>query len=198
MSTKRQGKKAEIARAAIRPLSVQGVHNVRLSDIGASLGMTGAHLLYYFESKNDLFTASMRIVEQDLRTRIYAAFETMESGRERWEWLLDTGAPTGLDDSGLLLWLGAWNEAVHSEDFHKLITELESDWQGLLRETLRYAIGRGELPADLDVDPIVEGVSALLDGLTIRVVIGYRPLDHDAAMAIVRRFVDPQLPWRNA
>lgn len=196
MTTKRQEKRAEIARAAIGPLSAQGVNNVRLSDLGASLGMTGAHLLYYFESKNDLFLAALRIVEQDLRDHAYRTFATLPSAKQRWDWLLDTGAPAGLDDSGLLMWLEAWAGAVHEKDVHDLITELEAEWQELLRETLTYGIDRGELPDDVDVDLIVEGVSALLDGLTIRVVVGYRPLDHDGAMRIVDRFVGPLLPWR--
>jgi|GEM_PF-4639018 len=198
MTTKRQSRRAEIARAAVRPLSAQGVNNVRLSDLGESLGMTGAHLLYYFESKNDLFMTALRIIEQDLRDHVLRAFDGMESARERWEWVLDTGAPAGLDDSGLLMWLEAWAGAVHEKDVLELISELESAWQGLLRDTLTYGVDRGELPDDIDLDLIVEGVSALLDGLTIRVVVGYRPVDHDAAMRIVRQFVGPLLPWRDA
>jgi AcrR family transcriptional regulator len=196
MTTKRQARRAEIARAAIGPLSAQGVGNVRLTDLGKSLGMTGAHLLYYFESKNDLFMTALRIVEQDLREETLRTFEDMPSARERWEWILDTGAPAGLDDSGLLMWLEAWAGAVHEKEVLDLISELESEWQELLRDTLRYGVDRGELPDDVDLDLIVEGVSALLDGLTIRVVVGYRPVDHEAAMRIVRRFVDPLLPWR--
>ncbi len=196
MTTRRQGKRAEIARAAIRPLSAQGVNNVRLSDLGESLGMTGAHLLYYFESKNDLFMTALRTVEQDLRETVLKAFEEMPSARERWEWLLDTGAPTGLDDSGLLMWLEAWAGAVHQKDVLELISELEAQWQGLLRDTLSYGVERGELPDGLPLDDVVEGVSALLDGLTIRVVVGYRPVDHAGAMRIVQQFVGPLLPWR--
>ena len=197
MTTRRQEKRAEIARAAVGPLSAQGVNSVSLADLGRSLGMTGAHLLYYFESKNDLFMAALRIVEQDLRNSVRAAFEEMPSARERWEWLLDTGAPAGLDDSGLLLWLEAWAGAVHQKDVLELISELEAEWQGLLRETLTYGVDRGELPGTVDVDTVVEGVSALLDGLTIRVVVGYRPVEHADAMRIVRTFVTPLLPWRD-
>ena len=191
MTTRRQEKRAEF------PLSAQGVNNVSLSDLGKSLGMTGAHLLYYFESKNDLFMAALRTVEQDLRDRVRRTFEELPTAQERWEWLLDTGAPAGLDDSGLLLWLEAWAGAVHQKDVLDLISELEGEWQELLRETLAYGVERGELPADTDMDTVVEGVSALLDGLTIRVVVGYRPVDHADAMRIVRAFVTPLLPWRD-
>lgn len=195
MTTKRQARRAEIARAAVRPLSAEGVGNVRLADVGKSLGMTGAHILYYFESKNDLFMAALTTVEEDLRARVMGRFEGMESARERWEWLLETGAPTGLDDSGLLLWLEGWAGAVHQEDVLELVTELEDAWQQLLRDVLAYGVERGELPADLDIDLLAEGVSALLDGLTIRVVVGYRPVDHDRAMEVVRMFLDPIVPW---
>lgn len=198
MTTKRHERRDEIARAAIRPLSAQGINNVRLSDLGERLGMTGAHLLYYFESKNDLFMASLRIVEQDLRNSVLEAFERLPSARQRWEWLLDTGAPAGLDDSGLLMWLEAWAGAVHDKDMLDLITELEAQWQALLLDTLQYGVTRGELPDHLDLDRVAEGVSALLDGLTIRVVVGYRPVNHAAAMEIVQQFVGPLLPWRDA
>ncbi|MCD0449711.1 TetR family transcriptional regulator C-terminal domain-containing protein [Actinocorallia sp. API 0066] len=194
-TTRRQEKAAEIARAAIGPLSEQGLGNVRLQDIGASLGMSGAHLLYYFESKNDLFMAALRVVEQDLRDRARAAFTERESARERWDWLMEAGAPMGLHDSGLLMWLEAWALAVHHEAVHDLITELEAAWLGLLREIAEYGKERGELPADLDVEDVIEGVAALLDGLTIRVVVGYRPLTRDRAMRILARFTGPQLPW---
>jgi AcrR family transcriptional regulator len=197
MSTKRQDKRADIARAAIAPLSVAGVRNVTLTDIGSSLGMTGAHLLYYFDSKVDLFMAALQMVEQDLAARVRAAFETMPSARDRWNFVLDAGAPAGLDDSGLLMWLEAWTEAVHDRSVHTLISHLETQWQSLLRETLEYAVKRGELPEDTDVDLITEGVSALLDGLTIRVVVGYRPVDHEKAMRVVNRFVGPLLPWQD-
>ena len=197
MTTKRQARRAEIARAAVRPLSAEGVANVRLADVGRSLGMTGAHILYYFESKNDLFMAALTTVEEDLRASVRERFEGLESARERWDWLLETGAPTGLDDSGLLLWLEGWAGAVHQKEVLDLLTELETAWQQLLRDTLAYGVERGELPLDLDIDQLAEGVSALLDGLTIRVVVGYRPVDHERAMEIVRMFLDPIVPWQD-
>ncbi len=195
--TKRQQKRDEIAREAIRPLSELGMRNVTLTDLGRKLGMSGAHLLYYFESKNDLFMTSLRMVEQDLRTRVVEAFDAMPSARERWDFVLDSGAPAGLGDSGLLMWLEAWAEAVHDRDFLALISELERDWQALLIDTLRYAVARGELPESVDIEAIAEGVSALLDGLTIRVVVGYRPVDRRAAMRLVSDFITPLLPWQD-
>jgi len=196
-STKRQRKRAEIARAAIGPLSELGMRNVTLTDLGAKLRMSGAHLLYYFESKNDLFMAALRMVEQDLRDEVTTAFEEIPSARRRWEYLLDSGAPAGLDDSGLLMWLEAWSEAVHDRGFLELISELERNWQALLIDALRYAIARGELPDTVEVEQIAEGVSALLDGLTIRVVVGYRPVDRGAAMRLVDQFISPLLQWRD-
>lgn len=196
MSTKRHDKAREIARAAIGPLSTLGMHNATLSGLGKTMNMSGAHLLYYFDSKKDLFMAALRVVESDLRDHALEGFSGMQSARQRWDWLIGLGAPTGLDDSGLLMWLEAWAEAVHDPDVLALITELERQWQELLIDTLRYGIERGELPPTTDVPLIVEGVSALLDGVTIRVVVGYRPVDRNRALDIVAAFTDPLLAWR--
>ncbi|TQS42651.1 TetR/AcrR family transcriptional regulator [Cryptosporangium phraense] len=198
MTTKRRGKSREIARSAISVLSEHGVRNARLADIGAGLGMTGAHLLYYFESKTDLFMAALRIVESDLREKAVAAFADLPTARERWQWLLNAAAPSGLRDSNLMMWLEAWTEAVHDPAVHQLITELEADWQGLVREVLQYGKTTGELDADLDVDTFIEGFSALLDGLTIRVVIGYRPVDKARIVQICEQFAESQLRWNTA
>ncbi|SHN48125.1 TetR family transcriptional regulator C-terminal domain-containing protein [Cryptosporangium aurantiacum] len=195
MTTKRRGKSREIARSAISVLSEHGVRNARLADIGAGLGMTGAHLLYYFESKTDLFMAALRIVESDLRERAVAAFAELATAQERWRWLVDAAAPSGLRDSNLMMWLEAWSEAVHDPAVHKLITELEDGWQGLVREVLEYGVATGELEPDLDVETFVEGFSALLDGLTIRAVVGYRPVDKGRIVEICNTFAASQLRW---
>lgn len=195
MSKRKQARRDEIARAAIAPLSERGYRNVRLADIGESLGMTGAHLLYYFDSKADLFLAALRIVEQDLRDSIHTAFEDIEGAHDRWDHLVSTGAPVGLHDSGLLMWLQAWSEAVHDETVHAVISELEDRWQGLLREVLEYGLARGELDEDLDIDDFVEGCAALLDGLTLRVVVGYRPVGTARGVAIFNAFAESHLTW---
>jgi AcrR family transcriptional regulator len=195
MTTKRRGKSREIARSAIAVLSEHGVRNARLADIGAGLGMTGAHLLYYFESKTDLFMTSLRIVESDLRERAESEFAGLPTAQERWRWLVDAAAPSGLRDSNLMMWLEAWSEAVHDPAVHDLITELESDWQALVRDVLEYGVSTGELDAGLDIGTFVEGFSALLDGLTIRAVIGYRPVDKDRIVEICDSFAAAHLRW---
>jgi AcrR family transcriptional regulator len=194
---RRQARRDEIARSAVRPLTKLGLRNVTLAGLGSELGMSGAHLLYYFDSKVDLFMAALRLVERDLHERVRATFETTTSARRRWEIAVASGAPAGLGDSGLLMWLEAWSEAVHDPDMRALISELEQAWQGLLTDALRYGVERGELPDTVDVGEVAEGVSALLDGLTIRVVVGYRPLDRAAALRLVDRFAAPLLPWRD-
>ncbi|AZI58201.1 TetR family transcriptional regulator [Nakamurella antarctica] len=195
METKRQRRATDIARQSIAPLSARGVRNSRLADIGDSIGMTGAHLLYYFESKTALFLASLQIVEQDLRQSAAEAFAQRESAHERWEWLLSAATPEDRYDSNLALWLEAWTEAAHDEDVRVRVEALESDWHELVRGVLEYGKDRGELPADLDVGYFVEGFAALLDGLCLRVVVGYRNLSKESVIDLCRVFSQPFLQW---
>ena len=197
MVSRRHLRATDIARRAIIPLSDQGVRNSRLADIGETMGMSGAHLLYYFESKTALFLASLQIVEQDLRESALEAFTTMESARDRWEWLLRAATPEDRRDSDLSLWLEAWTEAVHDDDVRSSVAQLERDWNDLVTSVLTYGKGRGELPEDLDVAEFVEGFAALLDGLAIRIVVGYRDLTRDAALRLCRMFSDPLLRWQH-
>lgn len=198
MVSRRQLRATDIARRAIVPLSARGVRNSRLADIGESMGMAGAHLLYYFENKTALFLASLEIVEQDLRERALEAFASMESARDRWEWLLRAATPDDRRDSELSLWLEAWTEAVHDDDVRRHVEELEREWNALLTGVLTYGKERGELPESLDIPEFVEGFAALLDGLSIRVVVGYRSLTKEAVLRLCRTFSEPILQWRPA
>ncbi|QIG39490.1 TetR family transcriptional regulator [Microbacterium sp. 4R-513] len=173
------------------------MRNSRLADIGESIGMTGAHLLYYFESKTALFLSSLQIVERDLRERALETFESMPTARERWEWLLRAATPEDRRDSDLSLWLEAWTEAVHDEDVRFHVEQLEKDWNELVTGVLAYGKERGELPDDLDVAEFVEGFAALLDGLSIRIVVGYRGLSRESAIRLCRSFSEPFLRWHD-
>ncbi|WP_062200693.1 TetR/AcrR family transcriptional regulator [Demequina salsinemoris] len=198
MSDRRSQRRAQIARAAIEPLSRLGVRHASLAQIGATMDMSAAHLLYYFPSKTALFLEALRVVEEDLRAAIAADAARVPTARERWRLLVDAASPAGVHDSNLLLWLEAWTEAVHDSEVREAIAALEAAWQATVADILRHGVATGELPASLDVDGLVEGFSALLDGLTIRAVVGHRPLTKADVVRIADEIMGPHLTWRDA
>ncbi len=190
----RAARKEALVRAAIEVMVEQGLTASRIADIAARAGISPGHVLYYFESKDDLFLQALATVERDLRDDVLARAAPLPTGAERFRLLLDAAAPTGPGDVRLLLWLEAWELAPRDEHVARQVRQMEDDWLELLTGVLRHGLDRGEF-ATADVDGFALRFSALMDGLTIQVVTGSRRLDRDGMLAICRDVARRELGW---
>lgn len=190
----RAARKETLVRAAIEVMVEQGLTASRIADIAARAGISPGHVLYYFESKDDLFLQALATVERDLRDDVLARAAPLPTGAERFRLLLEAAAPTGPGDVRLLLWLEAWELAPRDEHVARQVRQMEDDWLALLTGVLRHGLDRGEF-ATADVDGFALRFSALMDGLTIQVVTGSRRLDRDGMLAICRDVARRDLGW---
>jgi len=185
MATKAQRREA-LVRAAIDVIGERGLSGTRVADIGERAGISPGHVLYYFEGKSEIFTLALRTIEDDLRADALAAFEQRASAAERWRWLIERSAPAGPGDPRLMLWLQAWEQAPRDPDVAVVLAELERGWLGLLSEVVEYGRGTGEFRLDDAADFAVR-FAALMDGLTIQVVVGLGTLDRERMLEICVR-----------
>ncbi len=181
--------------AACQVMAEQGLATTRVADVAARAGISAGHVLYYFESKADLFLQSLRAVEDRLRDEALARCEPLTTAAERWDAMLDTMAPGGQGDFKLLLWLEAWELAPRDAHVARFIADLDARWQALLLDVLHFGQQTGEIAADADVEDFVERFSAFFDGLTIQVVIGVRSIDRERMLAICRSYAASELDW---
>jgi AcrR family transcriptional regulator len=181
--------------AACTVLAEQGLAATRISDVAKRVGISPGHVLYYFESKADLFMQSLRTVEDRLRDEALARFGETSSASERWTVMLDVMSPSGPGDFKLALWLEAWEMAHRDPQVGELVAELEDRWQALQLEILRQAQADGEIAADKDLEEFVTCFSAFFDGLTIQVVTGSRVIDRERMLQICRAYAAEQLDW---
>jgi len=181
--------------AACTVLAEQGLAATRISDVAKRVGISPGHVLYYFESKADLFLQSLRTVEDRLRDEALARFADTPTAAGRWNVLLDVMSPSGPGDFKLALWLEAWEMAHRDPQVAELVAELEDRWQALQLEVLRQAQADGEIAADADLEDFVTCFSAFFDGLTIQVVTGSRVIDRDRMLRISRSYAADRLGW---
>jgi AcrR family transcriptional regulator len=181
--------------AACTVLAEQGLAATRISDVAKRVGISPGHVLYYFESKSDLFMQSLRTVEDRLRDEALARFEDTHSASERWNLLLDVMSPSGPGDFKLALWLEAWEMAHRDPQVAELVAELEDRWQALQLDILRQAQAAGEIAADQDLEDFITCFSAFFDGLTIQVVTGSRVIDRERMLRVCRDYAASRLDW---
>jgi AcrR family transcriptional regulator len=185
MATKAERREA-LVRAAIDVIGERGLSGTRVADIGERAGISPGHVLYYFEGKAEIFSRALRTIEDDLRAEAHAAFEQRPSAADRWAWLIERASPTGPGDSRLLLWLEAWERAPRDPDVAALLAELERGWAELLVDVVEYGRSTGEFRLD-DPEDFVVRFAAMMDGLTIQVVVGLPTLDRARMLEICSR-----------
>lgn len=178
-------------------MAEQGLSESRIADVAARVGISPGHVLYYFESKADLFLHALRTVEEDLRHDVLASTSEIKSAAGRWEYLLQAAAPTGPGDFRLLLWLEAWELAPRDEYVADQVQRLEDQWLEMLSDILRHGRDTGELEAD-DLESFALRFSALMDGLTIQVVMGSPHIDRRRMLEICRDVSRTELRWKLA
>jgi AcrR family transcriptional regulator len=191
-SNQRAERREALIRAAMEVMAEQGASGSRLADIAARAGISPGHVLYYFESKADLFIQALRTVEDDMREDVLAATGSIASAAERLDYLLEVAAPTGPGDFRLLLWLDAWELAPRDPAIAGELQRLEDRWIELLSGILEHGQTTGEFHHD-DLAGFALSFSALMDGLTIQVVVGSPHVDRRRMLAICRQVVRAQL-----
>jgi AcrR family transcriptional regulator len=193
--TARAQRREEIIAAACAVMAEQGLESTRIADIAARAGISPGHVLYYFESKADLFLQSLRTVEDRLREAALKRFEGLDSAAARWDAVIEMTVPSGPGDFKLLLWLQAWELAPRDEEVATFIATLERNWNELLQDVLALGVSTGEIAPGVDLEGFLMRYSCLFDGLTIRVVVGSRDVDRDRMIATCRAFAAAELGW---
>jgi AcrR family transcriptional regulator len=196
ISTQRAERRETLIRAAMEVMAEHGVSGSRLADIGARAGISPGHVLYYFESRADLFIQALRAVEDELRDDVFTVTASMPSAGERLDYLLEVAAPTGPGDFRLLLWLDAWELAPRDPEVAHHLQQLEDRWLELLTGILEHGCANGEFRCD-DLEEFALRFSALIDGLMIQVVVGSSHIDRRRMLEMCRQVATAELRPRH-
>jgi AcrR family transcriptional regulator len=177
-------------------MAEQGVAASRLADVGARAGISTGQVLYYFESKADLLVQALREVERVLREQVQAATAAAAGAAATLDAFLELAAPTGPGDFRLLLWLEAWALAPRDPAVAEQVRQLEREWHELLVGVLTAVKPRRT--TDVDLRAFAVRFSAMMDGLTIQVVVGSSAISRDELLAICRAQLDAELRVRRS
>jgi AcrR family transcriptional regulator len=184
-TTKAERREA-LVRTAIEVIAEKGLNGTRVADIGERSGISGGHVLYYFDGKSDIFMRALRTVEDDLRKQIVESWERERSAMGRWERLVELGAPTGPGDPRMLLWIQAFEQAPRDPEVAAVVSDLDRRWIELLVEIIEYGRSKGEFTI-ADPEDFATRFAAMMDGLMLQVVAASPTLDRPRMLQICDR-----------
>ncbi|WP_329455472.1 TetR/AcrR family transcriptional regulator [Streptomyces sp. NBC_01497] len=179
----------DVLAAALDTIAEHGLDALTMAGLGREVGMSSGHLLYYFRTKDELLLRTLEWGEGRLGAERSALLSRRESAVHRLDGYVALYLPDGHRDPHWTLWLEVWNGSQNApEDTRDRQAAIEGAWHRDLVALLAEGVSRGEF-RPVDPDRYATRLRAVLDGLSIHVVVGLPGTGRDEALAHVREFL---------
>ena len=187
MSAKGAARREQILATAMEKLGKDGYRNTSLRGIGRELDIEPAHILYYFDSREELL---QKVIERwDENT--LAQFDAPVDPSRALDFYV-RAIRQNLAIRGIVhLYLTFAAEAADPEhSAHAYFVDRFRTVREMLRDGIRYEQSVGRIDPTLDADLEARSLIALADGLQLQSLVDPTidaPGDLEAALAVLRR-----------
>ncbi len=172
----------KVLEAALSVVSERPLADVQLLQIAERAGISPGHVLYHFGSKEQILVEALAWSEDaiaDRRARELGALDDPSLQLERWTILF---LPHGAEDPTWKLWLELWLR-TSSNDQLREPEAISHSWMEDFERIVDEGIRRGTFHLS-DRDRFSARTHALLVGLSIGVLAGWRDLDDATRIAL--------------
>jgi TetR/AcrR family transcriptional repressor of nem operon len=158
--------RARIVAAAAELMHIQGVGATTLDDVLAASGVSKSQLYHHFDGKEALVRAVIDHVGQRVIEREREALSHVSTirGLRRWRDALVRNNALRHGAYGCALGSLASEVSDYDSLARQALSQLFTEWQGLLAGVLRRLQDGGELPPDVSIDNLATGLMAALQG----------------------------------
>ena len=144
----------------------RGFAATRVSDVADRLGVSTGLIHYHFESKDHLLAEAFEYAASTDLARLDAELAAPGTALDKLDRMFRLYTPADAD-SGWLLWIDGWGEALRSPTLKRISQDLDLQWQQRLEDVLRDGVDTG-LFACPDPEGTAWRLAALLDGLGVQ------------------------------
>lgn len=161
----REERRKQILDAALTVFSCKGFHATNVSDVAAQAGVSQGTIYWYFDSKEDLFTAAMLSVFADFGQESLASVEACETASEKLRALGQKMEDlVGRLEGVFIMFLGYWASSSSREEAGRVWVDLLVEYKELIVGIIEEGIENGEF-RPVDADALVWALMAAYDGL---------------------------------
>ena len=153
-----------IARAACEAIAAKGLGAVTMRDIASAAGVTTGMITNYFDGKQAIIAAALRVSFENVEARIAAR---LRQGEDDLADLLDPAIPaTRAYAADVAVWINFWGLIATNAEFRKLNTKLHAEGNALYARAMRAAWPEAEdWPADV-FESALRSIATFLFGLS--------------------------------
>ncbi len=188
-------RREQMLRAALEVIAERGYPETRIADVAERAGTSPALVIYYFKTKNQLLTETIRFAEDDWYATGTNRMAAIGTAAGRLEELVAMSCLPEADAdlrTSWLLWLDLWAQAGRHPEVGGVRQKFDERW----RETISSLVLEGQDAGEFGpVDPADFAVtlSALLDGFAVQIALVDPTVDTRRAFELSMRFAAREL-----
>ncbi|MCZ8543403.1 transcriptional regulator BetI [Mesorhizobium qingshengii] len=181
-------RRKELRQAAFAVLEREGIAGATLEKVAAQAGASKGIVLHYFRNKQELFEHAMREANAVLCNAVVARLRRARTPMERMDAVIEGNFEEHLFQPPLChAWLSLCAEVPRDEKLARI--------QKVIHARMRSNLlsGLHGLASPRDADDIALGVTALIDGLWLRLGLQPGSVSREQAILQVKNYVAGQL-----
>lgn len=177
-------RRAALMDATIAEIGQAGTLQVTVTQIARRAGMSSGLAHHYFGSKTHMLVAAMRHILTIYSAEVRGALDMATSPKTRAQAIIRASfSLTSYRHDVIAAWLNFYVLALSEPEAKRLLTLYQRRVRSNLTHALRERLGtKAPIAADR--------ISALIDGIYLRSVLGMGTLDRDAAISEVLAHLD--------
>jgi TetR/AcrR family transcriptional regulator, transcriptional repressor of bet genes len=182
-------RRRELRQAAYSVLQTEGLAGTTLEKVAAHAGASKGIVLHYFRNKQELFEQAMREANAALRIAVVERLRHARTPRERVTAIvLGNFEAEFFKPSISHAWLSLCAEVPREPQLARLQKVFHARMRSNLITALRDMVDRQE------AEELALGISALIDGLWLRMGLDAQSVTRESALAHMQRYLDRNLP----
>ncbi len=161
----REERRRQILDAALTVFGQRGYHATNVSDVAAQAGVSQGTIYWYFDSKEELFTAALLAVFADFGMDALAEIEAYETATEKLHALAQSMQDLAETAESLFtLFLGYWSSSPSPEKTAQVWVDLLTEFRDALADIIEGGVRNGEFKPT-DAEALAWALLASFDGL---------------------------------
>ncbi|RSN07481.1 transcriptional regulator [Nonomuraea sp. WAC 01424] len=164
-------RRAEVLSAARRVIVRDGIDAATTRAIAKEAGYSNGVLAHYFADKDEILLSALRQSHQRIRARLTRKVEGVTGLAALREVLLDNLPLDGERTQESRLEVSFWSRSLASERLAEVRRAEADELRAAVRELLGQARAAGELRTDGNLDDLAEHLLALVDGVSLHLLL---------------------------
>lgn len=175
------GRRRQLIDAAFVTLARRGADGTRTSDIAREAGVAAGVIHYYFGSKDELVLEATRDEIDRFYHWLVGRLAELDDPLEKLLSAVRLTLPDDGGDPGWIVLYQFWARAIYSPPLAALAALFQERARALYVAILEEGQTAGRFRLESDAESVARSLMAMIDGLSLQVVLGDRSLPVDKA-----------------